>query len=544
MTAGPHRIRRQSWQVRTDSPAAALALRTALRSEVDGVLARAFERAFDALGLGDRVLHLPRLVLSIRLRPGDDFVAALAERVERELTDLLRRLAPDGTGPQPPRPIVPAASWREVLLAYLRDGAVPWHAVTPESSELLAQLREAARALVAEPRAVVDLLGATADDRFRAGFRLVQLLEPAVLVEFLKGLAAAEAVGEPLHALRLRAAESVRVPDYPRLRAAAIAAALRASDLRPPRSPAVAAWLGECATKPDTGGADVVGGVLGLPPRPGDEQSAGRATAIETTESPETGGAPRRTTPPGSGPAAGPRRPAEEADPAIIVEPRAAEPSRPAGEAPPAAPSSPTNATRPTEPPRAEPIDLIELAVPPVSDRRPADEPLGLLVPHAGLVLLHPFLPQLFGAVGLRGREPALPTDRLPRAAALLHWLAAGTTGVYEFELPLVKVLLGLAPDYPVPAADGLLTDADRAEGDALLAAVIEHWAALGKTSVDGLRGSFLRRRGLLRSGDRGWQLRMETESFDVLLGRLPWAVGVVKLPWMPTPMFIDWPTP
>jgi hypothetical protein len=101
-----------------------------------------------------------------------------------------------------------------------------------------------------------------------------------------------------------------------------------------------------------------------------------------------------------------------------------------------------------------------------------------------------------------------------------------------------------VTPEDPLSVAEGLLNDEDRAEGDALLAAVVEHWAALGKTRIDGLRGSFLRRRGLLRTGDRGWQLRMESESFDVLLGRLPWAVGVVKLPWMPTPMFIDWPTP
>jgi len=168
-----------------------------------------------------------------------------------------------------------------------------------------------------------------------------------------------------------------------------------------------------------------------------------------------------------------------------------------------------------------------------------------MLVPHAGLVLLHPFLPQLFGAVGVvRAGEKAIAADQLPRAAALLHWLAVGRTEIYEFELPLVKVLLGLAPKDPLSVAEGLLSEADRAEGDALLMAVVEHWTALGGTSIDGLRGSFLCRRGLLKPGERGWQLRMESESFDVLLGSLPWAVGIVKLSWMPRPIFIDWPTP
>jgi len=543
MTAGPHRIRRQSWQVRTDSSAAALGLRRLLRSELD-VLTSAFERAFDALGLGERVLRLPRLALSIRLRAGDDFVATLTECVERELTELLRRLAFDGTRPQPPRPVVaPTASWRETLLAYMLDGVVPWYAVTPRTAELLAQLREAARALVAEPRLTIDQLGATPADRFRASFRLVQLLEPPVLVEFLKGLAVSEPVDEPLRVLRLGVADSVRGDDPP-LRAAAVVVALRPGDLRPPRSPAVAAWLAEFATASWIGGPNTFESVPGPPPGAGDPRSVEGAKAPEATETGEGDGSLRRSTPTGAGPAAGPGGPAEEADTAIMVGPRAPERPPPAGGVFSGAPPAPTDVARPRQLPRATPIDPIEWAVAPVSDRRPADEPLGLLVPHAGLVLLHPFLPQLFGAVGLRGRERALPSDQLPRAAALMHWLAAGSTEVYEFELPLVKVLVGLAPEDPLPVADGLLSDDDRAEGDALLAAVIGHWAALGKTSAGGLRGSFLRRRGLLRPGDRGWQLRMETESFDVLLGRLPWAVGVVKLPWMPTPMFIDWPTP
>jgi hypothetical protein len=209
-------------------------------------------------------------------------------------------------------------------------------------------------------------------------------------------------------------------------------------------------------------------------------------------------------------------------------------------------PSATTDAAQAAEPPRTESVrPLVPPLVPDVPGLRAADEPMGLLVPHAGLVLLHPFLSQLFGALGVaRGGEKTLPPDQLPRAAALLHWLAVGTTEVYEFELPLVKVLLGLVPEDSLPVAAGLLSEADRAEGDALLAAVVEHWAALGKTSIDGLRGSFLSRRGLLKTAESGWQLRMESESFDVLLGRLPWAVGIVKLPWMPRPIFIDWPTP
>ncbi|MBC7854313.1 MAG: hypothetical protein IAF94_12845 [Pirellulaceae bacterium] len=168
-----------------------------------------------------------------------------------------------------------------------------------------------------------------------------------------------------------------------------------------------------------------------------------------------------------------------------------------------------------------------------------------LIANDAGLILLHPYLPRLFAATGIvTTASPVLSPASLPRAAALLHWLAAGNDDVFEFELSMSKVLLGLTPDDPLPVSEGLLSDKDRDEGDALLAAASDHWSALGRTSIAGLRASFLQRRGMLRGDDLGWRLRMETKSFDMLLGRLPWSITHVKLPWMNKPIFTDWLTP
>jgi hypothetical protein len=55
---------------------------------------------------------------------------------------------------------------------------------------------------------------------------------------------------------------------------------------------------------------------------------------------------------------------------------------------------------------------------------------------------------------------------------------------------------------------------------------------------------SFLQRRGLLRNIGSSWQLQVEPESFDLLLGKLPWGISIVRLPWMTRPIFTDWPTP
>ena len=179
----------------------------------------------------------------------------------------------------------------------------------------------------------------------------------------------------------------------------------------------------------------------------------------------------------------------------------------------------------------------------PPAPTAPEPDTLAALVPSAGLILLHPFLPRLFASTGLVSGG-ALHADQIPRAAALLHWLATDDDEPAEFELPLVKLLLGLMPETPLIVGGGLLSDGDREEVVTLLAAVIEHWAALGRTSVGGLRSSFLRRAGLLRDTEDGWRLQVMSEGFDVLLDHLPWGIGVIRLPWMPRPIFCEWLTP
>ena len=160
---------------------------------------------------------------------------------------------------------------------------------------------------------------------------------------------------------------------------------------------------------------------------------------------------------------------------------------------------------------------------------------------NAGLVLLHPFLPQLFNACGVFQKKKLVD---LEAAATLLHWLATGRDEVFEFELGFVKLLLGLRPETPLAVGEGLLGAREREEGEALLGAAVAHWKALGKTSVDGLRVAFLQRRGALREEEDGWRLQLEPESYDVLLRHLPWGLATVKLPWMTRPLYTDWPTP
>ena len=178
----------------------------------------------------------------------------------------------------------------------------------------------------------------------------------------------------------------------------------------------------------------------------------------------------------------------------------------------------------------------------------PADLPAtdaSMLVPLAGLVLLHPYLPRLFTACGLWSHgERSIALQALPRACTLLHGLACGGSEAPEFDLPLVKLLLGLPPEAPLRHAPAALSDADRTEATALLEAVCAHWTALRGTGIDGLRLSFLQRRGLLDRREGAWHLRLQTEPFDMLLGLLPWSISPIRLPWMTEPLTTDWPTP
>ncbi len=168
----------------------------------------------------------------------------------------------------------------------------------------------------------------------------------------------------------------------------------------------------------------------------------------------------------------------------------------------------------------------------------------GVQVPHAGLVLLHPFLPRLFDACGIpMTGSGGCDETGLSRALSLLHWLATGTDEMHEFEWPLPMLLLGRHPDVRPTGAPVPPSAEDRAEAEALLDAVRDHWPALRGTGTGALRTQFLQRRGVLSSQGGHWCLRPDGQSFDLLLATLPWSLQWVRLPWMPAPLEVLWPT-
>lgn len=174
----------------------------------------------------------------------------------------------------------------------------------------------------------------------------------------------------------------------------------------------------------------------------------------------------------------------------------------------------------------------------PINPSEHPDAREGIYIENAGLILLHPFLPRCFGALGIAAEDQLLQPER---ALCLLHFLTTGQLIAPEYELILPKILCNVPLEAPAES-DVTLTAAEQEEGVAMLEAVIRHWEALRNTSPDGLRGTFLLRPGKVSLRDDGdWLLQVESNTFDILLDQLPWGISMIKLPWMDNMLWLEW---
>ncbi len=168
------------------------------------------------------------------------------------------------------------------------------------------------------------------------------------------------------------------------------------------------------------------------------------------------------------------------------------------------------------------------------------DQPEAIYVENAGLVVLWPFLGHLFERLELTVDRRFKDVAARLRAAGLLQHLATGELEPVEYQLPLAKVLCGLEVtdlfDFGPP-----VTEPEADECTNLLTAAIANAPILGEMSIDGFRGSFLIRKGVLGMRDGAFLLRVERVTYDVILDRFPWGMSWVKLPWMEAPLCVEW---
>jgi hypothetical protein len=158
----------------------------------------------------------------------------------------------------------------------------------------------------------------------------------------------------------------------------------------------------------------------------------------------------------------------------------------------------------------------------------------------SGLVLLWPFLVRFFERLDLVAERRFVDEPARHRAVGLLHYLATENPRPPEYQVTLAKVISGME----VRDVFGFGPPVTEHEAEAcrdLLRAVIAHAPILNEMSVRGFRGTFLLRKGVLGVRDGAWLLRVERETYDVVLDRFPWSTSWIKLPFMAAPLQVEW---
>lgn len=167
-------------------------------------------------------------------------------------------------------------------------------------------------------------------------------------------------------------------------------------------------------------------------------------------------------------------------------------------------------------------------------------EDKAIYINNAGLILLHPFLPDLFERSGLTKENKWVDEQSQYLGVGLLNWMATAGGSTEEFNLPLPKILCGLDPEALI-TGDHPIDEELKSHAEELLGSVISQWSALKNTGIETFRHTFLQRTGKLTPVDNGLLLQVEPHAADILLGKLPWGIGIVKLPWMYQILYTEW---
>jgi hypothetical protein len=191
--------------------------------------------------------------------------------------------------------------------------------------------------------------------------------------------------------------------------------------------------------------------------------------------------------------------------------------------------------TRATDPVTRKHLRLVEK---PSLDEKPTKDQ-SLLAAGAGVVITHPFVTELFREQGLLVANSFQDSLARHTAVRMLAYLSFGELVIEEYDLLLPKLLCDMPWNEVLPVIE--LSTVHKAAANQLLQAILRHWRALKSQSVDFLRQQFFWRQGRLKAIDNGWGLSIEKRAQDILLDKLPWGTGVIRLPWMKEALHVDW---
>lgn len=159
-------------------------------------------------------------------------------------------------------------------------------------------------------------------------------------------------------------------------------------------------------------------------------------------------------------------------------------------------------------------------------------------VSNAGLILIHPFLKQLFDNCKLLNNDNTIND---PEAAAhLLHYIATTKEQDYEHEMVFEKLLCNIPINQTINR-NITLSEEVKNHANEMLRAVLDNWEVMKNSSVALLQNEYLQRPGkIIFTGDNP-KILVERKTQDILLDKIPWNIGIVKLAWKNKIIFVDW---
>ena len=164
----------------------------------------------------------------------------------------------------------------------------------------------------------------------------------------------------------------------------------------------------------------------------------------------------------------------------------------------------------------------------------------GIAVPNAGLVLLNSYFSMLFERLELLESKQFVSEDARINAVHYLQYVVTGLSQTEESLLTLNKIICGIPLQQPIRDAIEIL-DKEKTLIEGLIKSAMGYWEAIGSSSVQGFRGNWLVRNGVLREEEDRWSLTVEKKAYDVLLMKSPFSFSIIKLPWMPKPLHVNW---
>lgn len=166
------------------------------------------------------------------------------------------------------------------------------------------------------------------------------------------------------------------------------------------------------------------------------------------------------------------------------------------------------------------------------------EQPEHFYAAHCGLVLLHPFLSSFLKNCDLLDHAKQLKDPTL--TAHLLHYVATGNTAAYEHQLQFERFICHIPAGLPLERHVELSQELI-AKADELLQAMLGHLPQLKSSEPKLLQNEFLSRDGKVVLTDENPRITIERKTQDMLLDSKPWSTSIVKLPWLPYLIFVDW---